>query len=73
MTEVSIVDVQDSSASIQTDQVDHERMDIDNSMPGENADKERAWGYSSPQVLREKAKVVTPDTQWNRNSDFPKS
>jgi hypothetical protein len=42
MTEVSIVDVQDSSASIQTDQVDHERMDIDNSMPGENADEESA-------------------------------
>ena len=42
MTEVSIVDAQDSSASIQTELLNHERMDIDSSMPGENADVERA-------------------------------
>ena len=46
MTEVSIVDAQDISASIQTELLNQERMDIDNSMPGENADDERAWGNS---------------------------
>ena len=46
MTDVSVVDAQDSLASTKTGQLNHERMDIDNSMPGENADDERAWGNS---------------------------
>ena len=72
MTDVSLVDAQDSSASSKTDQLNHERMDIDNSMPGEDADEKRVWGNRPPQVLREQAKAVAPNTQWNWDSDFSK-
>ena len=41
MTDVIVVDAQDSSASIKTDQLNRERMDIDNSMPGEVVDEKR--------------------------------
>ena len=73
MTDVSVVDAQDSSASTKTDQLNHERMDIDNSMPGEDADEKRVWGNRPPQVPRELTKAVALDTQWNWNSDFPKT
>ena len=39
MTDVSVVDVQDSSASTKAYKLKHERMDIDNSMPGEVVDE----------------------------------
>jgi hypothetical protein len=39
MTDVSVVDAQDSSASTKTNKLNHERMDIDNSMPGEVVDE----------------------------------
>jgi hypothetical protein len=39
MTDVSVVDARDSSASTKTNKLNHERMDIDNSMPGEVVDE----------------------------------
>ena len=73
MTDVSVVDAQDSSASTKAYKLKHERMDIDNSMPGEVADEKRVWGNRPPQVLREQTKAVALNTQWNWDSDFPKT
>ena len=73
MTDVSVVDAQDFSASTKTYKLNHERMDIDNSMPGEAVDEKCVWGNRPPQVLRELTKAVAPNTQWNWISDFPKT